>query len=125
MNNNSNLQSWSLLVGRILLVIIYFLGGLSLLKGQVPVDYAATKGVPALLVWVGFAIKLLGGFAVIIGFFTRWAALALLVFTIGTAFIFHPYPDMVFLKEISMIGGLLILAAVGPGDLSVDARRAK
>ena len=125
MNNNSNLQSWSLLVGRILLVIIYFLGGLSLLKGQVPVDYAATKGVPALLVWVGFAIKLLGGFAVIIGFFTRWAALALLVFTIGTAFFFHPYPDMVFLKEISMIGGLLILAAVGPGDLSVDARRAK
>lgn len=125
MNNNSTLQSWGLLVGRILLVIVYFLGGFSLLKGEVPIDYAASKGVPALLVWIGFAIKLFGGLAVILGFFTRWAALALVVFTLGTAFIFHPYPDMVFLKEISMIGGLLILAAVGPGDLSIDARRAK
>lgn len=125
MNENSAMQSWGLLIGRVLLVFIYFLGGLSLLKGQVPVEYAASKGVPALLVWIGFAIKLFGGLAVILGFFTRWAALALVVFTLGTAFIFHPYPDMVFLKEISMIGGLLILAIVGPGDLSIDARRAK
>lgn len=111
-----------LLIGRILLVVIYFIGGFSLLKGSVPVDYAASKGVPAILVWIGYAIKLFGGLAVIIGFQTRLAALGLIAFTIGTAFIFHPYPDQVFLKEISMIGGLVVLLAVGPGSLSIDGR---
>lgn len=112
-----------LLVGRILLVAVYFLGGFSLLQGSVPVDYAASKGVPAVLVWAGFALKLFGGLAVIIGFQTRLAALGLIVFTFATAFIFHPYPDQVFLKEVSMIGGLVLLLAVGPGSISIDGRR--
>jgi len=122
MINVSKYQPALLLAGRILLVAIYFLGGLSLLKGQVPVDYAATKGVPAVLVWAGYAIKLFGGLGIIIGLFTRLSALGLILFTLGTAFIFHPYPDSVFLKEISMIGGLLVLLATGPGSISVDAR---
>lgn len=112
-----------MLVGRILLVVIYFLGGFGLLKGEVPIDYAATKGVPAALVWIGYTIKFFGGLAVIVGFQTRLAALGLVIFTTATAFIFHPYPDMVFLKEISMIGGLIVVMAVGPGSLSLDERK--
>ncbi|UAW97213.1 DoxX family protein [Halopseudomonas nanhaiensis] len=114
-------------LGRILLVLIYFIGGFGLLVGDVPVDYAASKGVPAFAVWIGFAIKLFGGLAVIIGFQTRIAALLLVLFTLGTAFIFHPFwvegEWNSFWKEISMIGGLLFVAAVGPGALSVDERR--
>lgn len=113
--------------GRTLLVLIYFIGGFSLLTGDVPVDYAASKGVPAFAVWIGFAIKLFGGLAVIIGFQTRIAALLLVLFTLGTAFIFHPFwvegEWNSFWKEISMIGGLLFVAAVGPGALSVDERK--
>lgn len=110
-------------IARIALVLIYFMGGFSLLTGNAPVEFAATKGVPAIAVYVGYAIKLFGGLAVIVGFQTRIAALLLVLFTIGTAFIFHGEFDSVFWKEISMIGGLLLLAAYGPGELSVDRRR--
>jgi putative oxidoreductase len=111
-------------IARTALVLIYFMGGFSLLTGNTPVDFAATKGVPAFAVYIGYAIKLLGGFAVIIGFQTRIAALLLVLFTLGTAFIFHGDFGNVFWKEISMIGGLLLVAAYGPGELSVDGRRA-
>lgn len=115
-----------LAAGRILLVLIYFIGGFGLLSGNVPVDYAASKGLPAFAVWIGFAIKLFGGLAVIVGFQTRIAACLLILFTLGTAFIFHPFwvegEWNTFWKEISMIGGLLVVAAVGPGRLSIDGR---
>ena len=64
-------------IARTALVLIYFMGGFSLLTGNAPVEYAATKGVPAIAVYVGYAIKLFGGLAVIIGFQTRIAALLL------------------------------------------------
>ena len=113
-------------LGRTLLVLVYFIGGFALLTGDVPTGYAATKGIPAFAVWLGFAIKLFGGLAVIVGFQTRIAALLLALFTVGTAFIFHPFwvegEWNTFWKEISMIGGLVFLAAVGPGALSIDGR---
>ena len=112
-------------LARTALVFIYFMGGFNLLTGDTPVEFAATKGVPAIAVYVGYAIKLFGGLAVIIGFQTRIAALLLVLFTLGTAFIFHSDFGSVFWKEISMIGGLLLLAAYGPGKFSVDGRRSR
>ena len=109
-----------LLVGRSSLVFIYFIGGFSLLSGQIPIDYAASKGMPAAMVWIGYAIKLFAGSAVIIGLLTRLAALGLIIFTLTTAFVFHPYPDPIFLKELSMIGGLVLLMSVGAGKYSID-----
>ncbi|HNP64380.1 MAG TPA: DoxX family protein [Woeseiaceae bacterium] len=111
-------------IARTALVLIFFMGGFSLLTGDVPVEYAATKSVPAFAVYIGFAIKLFGGLAVIVGFQTRIAALLLVLFTLLTAFIFHGDFGNVFWKEISMIGGLLLVAAYGPGELSIDGRRA-
>ncbi len=115
---------YTLLMGRVLLVLVYFLGGFELFGGMDDnVEYAAAKGIPGFLVWVAFLLKLVGGLAIIVGFQTRLAAFGLIIFTLCTAFIFHPYPDMVFLKEISMIGGLLLLSAVGPGELSLEHRQ--
>ena len=120
-------NKYTMAIGRTLLVMIYFIGGFSLITGNLPVDYAAAKGVPSALVWVAYTIKLLGGFAIIIGFQTRIAATLLVIFTISTAFIFHPYwadgQWNTFWKEISMIGGLLILVVVGPGELSVGGSK--
>ncbi len=112
-------------IARTALVIIYFMGGFSLITGGLPIDYAAGKGIPAIGVYAGYAIKLFGGLAVIIGFQTRIAALLLVLFTVMTAFIFHGDFGNVFWKEISMIGGLLLVAAYGPGEFSVDGRNAK
>lgn len=120
-------NKYTMAVGRILLVLIFFIGGFSLLKGSVPIGYAAAKGVPGALVWAAFALKLFGGFAIIIGYQTRIAATLLIIFTISTAFIFHPYwvegQWNTFWKEISMIGGLLILVVAGPGELSVEGAK--
>lgn len=116
-----------LAVGRVLLALIFFIGGISWLTGDLPIAFAASKGVPAIGVWIALAIKLLGGLAVIVGFQTRIAAALIIVFTIATAFIFHPFwvdsEWNTFWKEISMIGGFLVLIASGPGSLSIDGRR--
>jgi putative oxidoreductase len=117
LNDNKYLMA----AGRVLLVMIYFMGGFGVLTGSVPVEFAATKSIPSILVWLAFVLKLVGGLAIIVGFQTRLFAVALAFFTICTAFIFH-YMDNVFWKEISMIGGLLLLAASGPGALSLDER---
>lgn len=116
---------YTLLIGRIMLAFIYFKGGLSLISGAVPVEFAASKGIPGVLVWSGFLIKFASGLAIVIGYQTRIAALALIGFTILTAIIFHGDFGNVFWKEISMIGGLLILVAAGPGEFSLDAKTQK
>ncbi|MFT5117959.1 MAG: putative oxidoreductase [Kiritimatiellia bacterium] len=113
------------LVGRVLLGLLFFMGGLKLFTGGVPIEYAATGAkfvaLPAFLVWVGFAVKLVAGAGVILGFQTRLAALSLAVFTLITAFNFH-YIDNFFWKELCIVGGLLILAAHGAGCISLDAK---
>ncbi len=113
---------YTLLVGRVLLVLIYFIGGLGLLSGSIPIGFAASKGMPEFMVWIGYSVKLLAGLAVIIGCQTRIAALALAGFTVVTAFVFHEFGGTIFMKEVSMIGGLLILAVTGAGKFSVDGK---
>lgn len=114
--------SYGLLGGRVLLVLIYFISGLSIFSGQLPIAFAASKGMPEFLVWAGFALKLSAGLLVIIGYKTRLAALALVGFTVITALMFHPMFSPVFMKEVSMIGGLLVLASVGAGKFSLDGK---
>ena len=98
---------------------------MSLFSGNVPVEYAASKGFPAAVTWIGYTMKVVAAFAIVVGFQTRLAALGLVLFTLITAFFFHaPWASegYTFWKEVSMIGGLLLLAAVGPGELSVDKK---
>lgn len=116
------------LVGRVLLGLLFFMGGIKIFSGNIPVEYAANGAkfiaLPAFLVWVGFAVKLLGGAGVILGFQTRLSAMALAVFTLITAFNYH-FIDNLFWKELCMVGGLLILAVHGAGGISLDARMNK
>jgi len=64
---------------------------------------------------------------VLLGYKTRIGALMLIVFTLVTAFGFHPFwvegEYTTFMKELAMIGGLLIVASVGQGALSLDAAK--
>ena len=97
--------------------------------------YIASKGLP--LPQVGAAIALLveivGGIALIVGWNARWAAAVLAVFTAAATVIFHNFwavpadqamvQNLMFMKNVSVVGGLLAIVAFGAGALSLDAKR--
>jgi putative oxidoreductase len=73
-----------------------------------------------------------GGAALIVGYKTRWAAAALALFTVAAAVLFHNYwampaaqqmmQQILFLKNLAITGGLLMLMIAGPGAWSLDRR---
>lgn len=120
------------LIGRILLSIIFILSGFSKLTAiGGTAGYFGSLGLPAptlVAILVGL-LELLGGLAVLLGFFTRIGAYALAAFCIASALVAHMGWEeqmqlIQFQKNLALAGGLLMLAAFGPGAISVDARRA-
>jgi len=80
---------------------------------------------PDITVWLSAAIHLLGGFAVLLGFKTRWGAALLVLLCLGTAFGVHlPIGDQAnmvnFYKNLVMAGGFLYVIAFGAGGMSLD-----
>ncbi|MFT3735087.1 MAG: DoxX family protein [Rhodocyclaceae bacterium] len=118
------------LAGRILLALIFVISGFGKLADTAgTAGYMAAMGVPTLLLWPTIALEVLGGLAIIAGFQTRWAALALAGFSVVSGVIFHSnFADQIqlimFLKNLAMAGGFLLLAASGATALSVDSRKA-
>jgi putative oxidoreductase len=123
--------SLAILVGRILLAAMFVLAGFGKLT-----DIAGTAGwfgsiglpAPTIVAVLVGLLELVAGLAIVVGFQTRIAALALAVFTIGATLIAHTdFADMTqflfFQKNFAVVGGLLVLAFAGAGALSVDARR--
>ena len=126
------------LVGRILLVLTFITSGFDKVMGfDGTVGEIASKGLPlaSLAAVITIVVELGGGLAVAVGFMTRWAALALAAFTVIAAVLFHAYwavpADQVmnmqihFWKNVSIAGGFLVLAACGPGAISLDAKRGR
>ncbi len=116
------------LAGRLLLGHIFLLAGLNKISGyDGTAAYMEAMGVPGGLLPAVIVLEVLGGLAVIIGFQTRWACYALAAFTVIAAAIFHAnFADqmqmIMFMKNMSITGGLLILSTHGAGALSVDAK---
>jgi putative oxidoreductase len=122
-----------LAVGRIALAVIFVMSGL-----QKFMDLGATAGaiaskglpMPMVLAALAAATELGGGLLIVLGWQTRWAALALAVFTLVAAYFFHDFwhmegaareDNMIHaLKNLSIFGGFLMLAAVGAGRYSID-----
>lgn len=134
----NKLQNPLALVGRILLALMFVLAGFSKIGAFAgTAGYIASMGLPAasLLAALTIVVEVGGGLAIMFGFFTRWAALALAGFTLLASFIFHAYwnlpadqqmmQQLMFMKNISVTGGLLVLAAFGAGAFSLDAKRAQ
>ena len=132
----NNLQNPLALVGRILLALIFITSGFAKITGfGGTVGYIASVGLPmaSVVAVLAIVVELGGGLAVAFGFLTRWAALALALFSLVAAFLFHAYwglpADQVmmqqinFWKNVSIAGGFLVLAAFGPGAISIDAKR--
>jgi len=123
--------------GRVLLALIFIVAGFGKLTGlEGTAGYIASKGLPmpSLLAFGAGVLELVGGIALAIGFQARWSALALAVFTLVATFIFHNYwampaeqqmiQQLMFMKNLAITGGLLLVFSLGAGPASVDARRA-
>lgn len=115
--------------GRILLAWIFVLSGLQKISGYAGTQgYMEAMGVPGGLLPLVIAVEVLGGLAVMAGWKTRFAAVALAGFTVLSALLFHSNladagESIQFLKNLSIAGGFLLLAVHGPGAWSLDGRR--
>ena len=129
------LQNPLALVGRLLLAMLFLPAGISKLTDFAgTVGYISSVGLPLPQVGaaLALAVEIVGGVALIVGYRTRVVAIALAVFTLVASFFFHNYwalpadqqmiPQLLFMKNIAVVGGLLTLAAWGAGAWSMDAR---
>src|SRR5947209_4302395 len=121
------------LIGRIAMSAIFITSGLSKLTGFSGTEHAIeSKGVPLpeIAAVIAVLIELGGGLAILFGWKTRWAALAFVVFLVVITPIFHGFWTMEgaarsanqinFMKNLTILGGFLLLYAFGPGRFSVD-----
>lgn len=131
----ASLQNPLSLAGRLLLALMFLPAGIAKIGGFAGmVGFATSVGMPMPQVGVAIAllIEVVGGLALVVGFGTRWAALALALFTLVASFFFHNYwalpadqqmtQQLMFFKNMAIIGGLLTLAAWGAGAWSVDGK---
>ena len=118
-------------IGRALLAAIFLISGAGKLAAPAAtMGYIAAMGLPFPAVGLAGAIgvELIGGLLLVLGYQTRWTALALAAFSIVTGLVFHSaigdQNQMIhLLKNFAMAGGLLQVAAFGAGAFSLDARR--
>ena len=124
-----------LLIARILLMLLFVLSGWGKLTGfEGTAAYFGSIGapMPTLAAAIAVIMEFFVGIVLILGFYTRPLAFLFALFVLGTALIGHPYWNMVdpersanmiqFYKNLSIIGGLLLLAVTGPGRFSLDRR---
>ncbi len=125
------------LVGRILLALMFVISGFGKIGAFADTTvYMASAGMPAIdwllegLLILTILVELGGGAALVMGWKTRPAALLIFLFTGLVTLVFHRFwavpPDeamgqqLMFMKNLSVMGGLLVLFAHGPGDYALD-----
>lgn len=116
------------LAGRILLGHIFLLAGINKISAyEGTAGYMEAMGVPGALLPLVIILEIVGGLALIIGFKTKWAALALAGFTVIAAVLFHAdFSDqtqmILFMKNWAITGGLLLVYVYGAGEISMDRK---
>jgi len=122
------MDKYTNLAGRILLAHIFLLAGINKITGYNGTQgYMEAMGVPGMLLPLVILLEVGGAVAIIVGWQTRWAAYALALFSIVAAVIFHSnladqIQMILFMKNLALAGGLLVLAANGAGAFSLEQR---
>ncbi len=132
----TTLQNALALASRVLFAVLFLPAGLRKIGGfEGTAGYIASVGLPmpTMGAALAIAVEVLGSLAILFGVRTRSAALIVAAFTLVASFFFHAYwgmpadkaamQQLMFFKNIAITGGLLALAAFGPGAWSVDGRR--
>lgn len=125
-----NSQDTLALGGRILLAAIFVLSGITKLGAATgTIGYIASVGLPfpEPIFYAVVALEIVGGAMLALGFKARLSAYALAAFSLAAAALFHSdFADqnqmIHFLKNLALAGGLLQVAAFGPGHLAFDRR---
>ncbi len=123
------MDKYTNLAGRILLALIFLMAGLNKIGGYAGTQgYMESHGVPGALLPLVILVEVGGALALIVGWQTRIAAWALAGFTLLAALLFHndfgnQMQLIMFMKNLAITGGLLVVAANGAGAFSLDARR--
>lgn len=116
-------------VGRALLASVFLLSGITKLGAFTATQsFMESVGVPGILLAPTIAFEIIAALAIIVGFHARSAAFLLAGFSLLTALLFHfnfanQIQTVLFLKNISIAGGLLILVGSGPGSYSLNAQQ--
>jgi putative oxidoreductase len=135
MNSTNDITT---LAGRILIAVIFLISGFFKVGGYAQiVAYATAVHLPApgVAIAVAAAVELAGGLAILAGFKTRFAAWVLFLYLIPVTYVFHNFwavqgqeqqMQMVnFLKNVAIMGAMLVLSVNGAGAYSADAKLAK
>jgi len=135
MNPNPNTQNLLALAGRILLAALFVISGFGKISGFDGVaGYIAAKGLPMpeVLAALTIALELGGGILLMIGYKVRIVSILFFLWLIPTTLIFHKFWGIDaaqvqnqmnnFLKNVSIMGAMLLVFAFGPGAYSVDKR---
>jgi putative oxidoreductase len=124
----STLISLAAPTGRTLLALIFVMSGMSKIPNYAGIQaYMESAGIPGMMLPLVIVLELVGGLAVVLGWKTRLAALLLAGFSLLSALLFHAdFSDQtqmtMFLKNLAIAGGFLLLVANGAGDYSLDNR---
>jgi putative oxidoreductase len=132
---NTTLNNASTLAARALLALIFIVSGFGKITGFAgTAGFMASKGMPmAEVLLVGaIAVEFLGGLMLLVGWKARWAALAIFLFIIPATLVFHNPAGLAgqeaqtqminVMKNLAIMGGMLMVFAFGPGAWSLDRR---
>ena len=114
------------ILGRLLLSAIFLINGIGkIFNYEETIQYMEDFDVPGYLIIPAITVEILFPILLIIGYYTKFSALVLSLFTLVLAVIFHTdfsnqMQLMSFLKNIAIAGGFLIIFVYGPGKYSID-----
>lgn len=119
------------LMARVFLAAIFFMSGVGKISAYAGTQgYMESQGVPGMLLPLVIGFEILVPVLLVIGWQTRYAALALAGFSIVTGLMFHfdfgdQMQSIMFMKNLAMAGGFILLFIHGAGELSLDSRLRK
>ena len=125
------------LLGRLLFAAIFLMAGANHFSKQ-SIGYAASQGVPlaSILVPISGILAIAGGLSILLGYRAKIGAWLIALFLIPVTLMMHKFwavsdPMMaqvqmiMFMKNVAMLGGALLISQFGAGPLSVDSRRSR
>lgn len=122
--NFAMIEKYGPVVARVLLSFIFIMAGFNKIGGfDGTAQYMAGAGLPMVnvLLVLTIIIELGGGLMVLLGYRAREAALVIFLFLIPVTLVFHPMATdaIMFMKNVAIMGGMLMIAAMGSGPYSI------